>query len=645
MIEENTIKWRFPPSGGGQQSGFNDGAIDHFKGHRLSSLVREVIQNSLDAGNNRGKPVNVHFSIFELNKSDCPEATELKEHLSACRDVAERQSLNEVVSYYDNAINKIEREKSIRFLTISDWNTTGLEGPITEPFGAWYALVKGSGVTQKPDGSLGSFGHGSKAPFSLSNIRSIFYLSKIKDGDNFQVRFQGKSILQSHIDKKDGQPTQGTGYFGWSANCAPLCNEQVPKWATRMRESCTDGTGTTICIPYYNLNLSEEPETIITVIANFFYAIKNHKLEVTVGDEVHLNASNIEEKYHEYFDLLETEKDEIDEQRIRQNLESIGAIVNCTQSGTQEVNGLGTFQWYLRVTDEITQKRVAVARQNGMLIRHNPFQLQRFQLTKNFEMFVCVDGINGSNLLKRLENPNHDDFEFDRIEDKEQRREAFKGYSRLMKKVREIIDRYAKIELEDEMIDDTLDDLFRTISENEKSGDSEERSHKIFVERGAIAKPKKPSKWPKHGDGDPFMVGGTGHRGGDGTKRTEGGPIPGKGKARVMGPARPSASTKKEKSLQNLRIAPQVPGSQEFELFFDNPGNGEYDLRVYKVGEDSNEPVRIKGIDGSYSDAVLIKFGDDERMSVKLQTDAFVNDFALEARIVTESNDFDEIEK
>ena len=57
-----SIGWQFPHNGGGSAQGFSDGAIDTFAGKRLSSLVREVIQNSLDAvDRTKGEPVQVIF--------------------------------------------------------------------------------------------------------------------------------------------------------------------------------------------------------------------------------------------------------------------------------------------------------------------------------------------------------------------------------------------------------------------------------------------------------------------------------------------------------------------------------------------------------------------------------------------------------
>ena len=47
-------------------------------------------------------------------------------------------------------------------------------------YGPYAALIKGTGMSQKVTaGSLGSFGHGSKAPFAYSTIRTVFYYTKI----------------------------------------------------------------------------------------------------------------------------------------------------------------------------------------------------------------------------------------------------------------------------------------------------------------------------------------------------------------------------------------------------------------------------------------------------------------------------------
>ena len=97
------------------------------------------------------------------------------------------------------------------------------------------------------------------------------------------------------------------------------------------------------------------------------------------------------------------------------NFDSILAIIEHSPKcyGSQEVRDLDKFTWFMKLLgdDEKGRTRVAIARKDGMLIKHNPAKLERFRMVRPFEMFICVDGKRGSELLKRLENPKHDDFE------------------------------------------------------------------------------------------------------------------------------------------------------------------------------------------------------------------------------------------
>ena len=51
------IRWNFPPTGGGVSQGFNDSGQEFFKGNIMEHVVREIIQNSLDANNAPNPPV------------------------------------------------------------------------------------------------------------------------------------------------------------------------------------------------------------------------------------------------------------------------------------------------------------------------------------------------------------------------------------------------------------------------------------------------------------------------------------------------------------------------------------------------------------------------------------------------------------
>ena len=80
-IKSAVHKWRFPSNGGGADEGFNNAAIDHFSGARIQSLVRESIQNSLDARKSKDEPVLVSFTFDEVLAKDAFGIPELADFL------------------------------------------------------------------------------------------------------------------------------------------------------------------------------------------------------------------------------------------------------------------------------------------------------------------------------------------------------------------------------------------------------------------------------------------------------------------------------------------------------------------------------------------------------------------------------------
>ena len=303
------IGWEFPSNGGGAAEGHNNGAVDTFAGQRLSAMVREVIQNSLDAARDASSgPVRISFSLHDAERTDLQGFDELGAHILSCEKMAEEQDLPHVASYYKKAEAALRARKKVSVLVISDHNTTGLVGPLDKQKGPWFALTKGTGITQKQNASsLGSFGHGSKAPFLMADLRTLFYLTKIKVDDGSQLRFQGKSILLSHEHPgQENVTTQATGFFGVKSGLKPLINEEIPRWAQNLREKDTTDFGTSIIVPFTSFNRGYFPETKITVVANFFYAIREGRLEVTIDGE-QIDESNILEKFEWCLDRLSSE--------------------------------------------------------------------------------------------------------------------------------------------------------------------------------------------------------------------------------------------------------------------------------------------------------------------------------------------------
>ena len=124
------MNWIFPSNNGGEVDGFNNASIDTFNGTKLFSVVRETIQNSMDARLNKDEPVRVSFMLSEIEKTEAIGINELIPYLEMARETARSQQSDShsSVRFFDQAVVSINRAKKIPVFTISDFNTCGLEG-------------------------------------------------------------------------------------------------------------------------------------------------------------------------------------------------------------------------------------------------------------------------------------------------------------------------------------------------------------------------------------------------------------------------------------------------------------------------------------------------------------------------------------
>ena len=72
-------KWRFVSNQNSTIVGINDAGIETFTADMHRSLVREIIQNSLDAKNPQiDEPVRVEFKMIALNRDKVPDVDNLQ---------------------------------------------------------------------------------------------------------------------------------------------------------------------------------------------------------------------------------------------------------------------------------------------------------------------------------------------------------------------------------------------------------------------------------------------------------------------------------------------------------------------------------------------------------------------------------------
>ena len=212
MSADKKPTWKFPPLNGGIDVVQNS-ASEFFTDNPLPKLVRETIQNSLDAKlNGASGPVRVVFTENRINR-DIFDGLTLKKHLHACHERVSSERLNpEIGRFYKKAENALK--KNVRVLSVVDSGTTGLD---TEA--KWKALVRQEGAVNKPsEWAGGSYGIGKNAVFNVSAIRTVLYSTRYlkgKRGRRRDERVQGKAQLMSHQSPPNGHQVQHVGFLEW----------------------------------------------------------------------------------------------------------------------------------------------------------------------------------------------------------------------------------------------------------------------------------------------------------------------------------------------------------------------------------------------------------------------------------------------
>jgi hypothetical protein len=474
MVAERLEQWVFA-AGGGDSEGFNDAALDTFQGHGVQSLVREIIQNSADARSNENEPTIVVFSIFCLLTSEAPEIAGLAPWLQRAWDA---EPLNDAEDdevamkrhdFYRDGLEALN-EKTITVLAVHDFNTSGLTGPTSykakEDHGPWWALVRSTGRNKKTHaGAGGSYGHGSKAPIAYSGVRTVFYYTEFEEDGSKVQRFQGKSILESmDHPHADDQFTSNTGFYGLCEsehNPQPLTSGQIPAWVTEDRNKFHSGSGTSVLIPIPQFESPEDfwNQARTAVVGNFSPAILDGEIVVELGRESTAKSDSIRNLFSEL------DKESLDDD-ARDRLESAETVLFGSRH-RDEWEGIGEVVYFYRKGDQLKTRRVGIARSLGMLITRKIERLgptAQYGGTEPFDLFIWVRGDQGNQLLRSLENPEHNAFEFDRIKNSEKNQLAKSRFKSLVKSIKDLAQNLFGIQIDEQLPLPDLDFLLADFS-------------------------------------------------------------------------------------------------------------------------------------------------------------------------------------
>ena len=276
-------------------------------GTRLSAIIRESIQNSLDAWTNPGgdgkHPVRVR--IYHSGETGALSASAYAKY----RETAEER--------YSSPKNGLERplpgtDENCRFICIEDFNTSGLTGRTDfeptdeeeeshgEEWNYFNFFFRENGTSKGQKDTRGSWGAGKCVFQRASRLKTSFALS-IRDGERWTPRefFVGVSTLKIHRDASH-TTWAPDGWYGILVSGEAV--NQIPKQPVSDPEAIAtfkrdfnllrkDEPGTSIVIPYLRLSKEDEEgadydqnSLIRAVLENFLVAIINGELEVEIQD-------------------------------------------------------------------------------------------------------------------------------------------------------------------------------------------------------------------------------------------------------------------------------------------------------------------------------------------------------------------------
>ena len=429
ILDEN-FNWHFAEIKGGNTYGAKDANFEHFKGDKYGFLVRESIQNSLDAADDKDNtPVKVTFSFREIPSNNFANFfASLRKHVKACMgqnydDTKEREiRFKPILEYIDKHSSQ---NAKMPYLEVSDENTTGMDYLFkdSQETGGFAAFMKGVGVGRKGDVAAGAFGFGKSAFFMLSAINTILVSSKYYEDDS--EFFEGSSRLCTHFI--DGQKYEPSGFF-----CNKGDEYEQPISTGIPSRFKRNNAGTTVCVMGLNYDETSKDEAIKrilqAVLFNFWMAVHDKRLEVVIkpgssNNDIIIDSEKLPSLMEENFP--DAEDTDYGHNNPRPYYEAVRWADKDEDKNhilkTDVIPGLGKVRFYLKKIRKENRDRCIFLRKELMYIQQKPYSKYGF-----YGVFIC-DGDEGNRALRPAENPPHTEWDKKNCNNDEQKIAAQKA--------------------------------------------------------------------------------------------------------------------------------------------------------------------------------------------------------------------------
>ena len=422
-------QWDFPRTNFGEEKGLDSSDIETFRSNPIASLGREIVQNSIDARNGTSCSVFVEF-VSDTHSSDLiPGRARIVEEIERC--IAKAGGNDEERKKLENIKQALNSER-MTVLRISDHGTTGLSKVFAvsdTSTSGWMGLVRSSGTSSKTEGKLGSKGIGKFAVYVVSNLRMVFYSTRNEEGE---VGYEGVCRLRSaEVPGSEGDWTSGIGYYSASQKHEAIEGDIPFDWGCRRKEG---DPGTDVYIIGFKEQEGWEAELIGEILKSFMAAVYHEELSFLVNGRL-INKESLCSVLEDEI-LLEVDEREVLLGQYDALSKGDGFDISVQRFGKVArlfLTSYGPGQDYGRAL-------------NSVLVIRRPFmKIRKFNWGNAFSAFSAVLVLENGDFadrLRRIENPKHDYWEWQRIDDKKERKKLKGAFEELKGNVLAQIDAF-----------------------------------------------------------------------------------------------------------------------------------------------------------------------------------------------------------
>ena len=275
--------------GPGASSGFTPTGIAAFGNLRPAAVVRELIQNALDAARAaKVRTARVRFELTRARRDAIPGMQHYEQTFSKAIETQREMSGGSLARQAELVVERIQRaldQEELDVLSVFD-NGIGLDESRMN------ALLS-DGVSIKDGSATGTYGNGHATAIPASDLRYVLYAGVTRDGRRIG---SGHAVLASHYAIGEKHLRGGDGFFIrdfragrqgelFEYSRGPGLSGVISQALAQIKRQTRHGTA--VIIPAFNNFL--EDQSLWNMVAhaasaNFFVAIEERKLVVTVTD-------------------------------------------------------------------------------------------------------------------------------------------------------------------------------------------------------------------------------------------------------------------------------------------------------------------------------------------------------------------------